>query len=53
MVGRVMLFRGIDRKFKEFGVWVDVGLNQIRSYSLPTNHPVVVCQFIDAKPQLR
>lgn len=27
MVSYGKLFQGIDRKFKEFGGWVDVGLN--------------------------
>jgi hypothetical protein len=27
MLGLWKLFQGIDRKFKEFGGWVEVGLN--------------------------
>ena len=34
MVGRGKLFQGIDRKFKEFGGWVDVGLNCLVGYGV-------------------
>ena len=46
MVGCEKLFQGADRKFTEFGGWVDVGLNSDSVLVSPRRiMPSVVCQI--------